>query len=388
MSKSHTLFLRHNPEINRGKLVKELIEEENLNINEKAFKGNTILHFMAMNVYKNYYNPFFSKRPRDKSKPLINENLYYYGSTYTGPAFFDDLEIFLSLGANPTLKNINNQTAFKILIEVARPYFRLEECNKYLKLLLKYYPHSEAIIEIIKETAWMTSPKFKNEQLKKYRVAIVGSTWINTELPVLLDEKLLSLECLSNLINWINNGELVELGATVAVAEELKQRFTRQVQLLKETPFLNRVISKFLAAYELDKEIILRAILQNDSKYPLLNLIDQLIQFPLVELLNQSLFNAFNSFLNEYKEYRKICEKLKAYLLPLDEAEKAVVKPIVQDINDALSENIYSVAKKSFNKSRKNNEDRYEMIERLSLFNHCSYAKFANVINELKLKRS
>ncbi|BCA94747.1 hypothetical protein TUM19329_11080 [Legionella antarctica] len=103
MSKLHDIFHNKTPTIDRSKAVQELIQRENLDINEQDENGNTILHLMVQYLFDNYYTPH-TKGP-----------FVIIGANYNGPGFLDDLEFFLSRGANPSLKNKNQINPVEML---------------------------------------------------------------------------------------------------------------------------------------------------------------------------------------------------------------------------------------------------------------------------------
>lgn len=383
MSKLHEIFLKKNPDFNHGQAIKELIQQENLDINAKDEDGNTILHLMSIHIYRNYHNPYLEKsNPEGKFIHSTGHDGYFCWTNYKGPDFLDDLELLLALGANPNLKNNQNETAINLFFTEASNFILFTHISKYFELIQQYHPDAFSMIEVLQHAAFRSSPKFRDECLAK-RLPFFCTSWIEIELIKVLDERLLPLDCLQLLVKWIDQEKLKELEASDEMIAQIRQRLISQIDCQIVYPFILDGVEQLAQFYLTHKDILLRGMLINDPRCPLFSLIDQLNHLNREQLLTKDLNELFDRILNDYNKKREICEELKAVPQSLDENECFMLKRISESLDSALNGKAYREVHQSFNEKTDYSESNNFMVLRWSLFQEYRQQSLA-VKNELE----
>ncbi|WP_131783821.1 ankyrin repeat domain-containing protein [Legionella gresilensis] len=370
MSKLHDIFHEKNSNINRSQAVKDLIQCEKLNINEQDKNGDTILHLMVKDMFDHYYNPYM-KGP-----------FYMDGVNYKGPGFLDDLEVLLAMGANPTIKNNDNLTPVDLLFTEPKKgsVVDISDLRDYFILIQKYYPHFSIIIQLIEYGAYRSSDNKKKWPESTW----VSPSWLNEILPTAIDERYLSLDCLKELIQWINKGELRKIGTKIETVNEISNRLIKQMNIQISEPFILEVVEKLVNA---PRNIILRGMLINDPICPIFNQIEHLNNFDTTNLLTKDLNKEFEALLIEYKQKYKVLNEVKAHPEPLSEEELTLLRPIAATLDNTLNYKIMPKAFKDFNMRSNSSQEQRFMETRWNLFkqNNKHYQK---VIEDLKQSKN
>ncbi|WP_419418424.1 hypothetical protein ACNVED_07615 [Legionella sp. D16C41] len=368
MTKLHDVFLKKNSDMNHGQAIYDLLKHDNLDINAQDEQGNTVLHIMAMYISSNYHNPYFHKpNPEGKFTNNTGYSGHFYMTNYQGPSFLEDLELFLRLGANPTLKNKNGQTASDLFFK--NSHFALQHLDNYFQMLQKYYPHASEIIAVINYAALRSSTYFQEKCFSQNLSFYPANPWNEEKLPNLLDERLLPLDCLEKLIKWIDSTNLSEL-ISKKTMNTIRERLNNQLNLQKSNPFLIGIMSKIATLYQTQKNTFRRAMLLNHPDYPLFDLIKQLSEVNHIEsLLNQELVDYLNQILKDYEDTRIFWEQLKVSALdPIALSEIKLIKPICENLSDILEGENQLKVTKSWNLKTDYSELRQFMAAKQHLF--------------------
>ncbi|STX29832.1 Uncharacterised protein [Legionella beliardensis] len=383
MSALHNVFLSKNRDINHGMAIQNLIRDNGLDINEQDELGNTVLHTMAIHITENYYNPYFHKsNPEGKFINSTGYSGHFYYTNYRGPTFLDDLELLIRLGADPTLKNKNGKSASELFFR--HSFFELQHLEIYFQMIQRYFPSANEIIAIINYAGFRSSPYFREECLSQ-RLSFYSKCWNEHELPKLLDERLLSLDCLEQLVKWIEENKCVHLGCE-NIFDQIKQRLNAQIKLQQSTPYFIDIMGRIEKLYHAEKNTLIRGMLLNDLSYPLLTLIQKLYEFNSIEsLLNQELYNSLNQILSDYEEKRGICESLEVTVIkPLTPEEIKLIRPICASLSNILEGKMELEAIKSWNLKTNYSELRSLMESKSHLF----YKQSKAVVDELNQRFS
>ena len=375
MTKLHEIFLNNKKDFDHGKTIKELVQREGLNINAVDEDGNSVLHIMAMHVYENYHNPYFYKVKPDLYSGFSGD---FHYTNYQGPSFFEDLEVLLSLGADPSLMNKKSETAIDLLNKLT-PFVHI---SSYFVVLQNFYPDASLLIKAIETGALLSEPRLREKCIairNTYRI----ESWINIELPKLLDARLLPMDSLETLVKWIDTGAFNELGASEKTAGEIRERLLAEIDCQKSGIFLIPVVNNLAQLYEHQKNTLIRGMLLNDP--PVYSLIEQLYQLAnLEQLLPDNLYNIVYRIVSAYEEARLHCEELKAHPEPLNVEERKVVGKITDQLLNTLNGKIEYTIARSFNKRIDYAGAKNYMASRWRLFQESSGEQSKAVVEELK----
>lgn len=335
MTLLHDVYKKINKDTNHGAVISQLVNDKKLDINSQDDNGDTVLHCMSKYVYDNYHSPFFYKSNPEGKSLSTGYNGFYHHTNYQGPDFFDDLAVFLALGADLTIKNKKGETAIDVLFENRTLFINLEDITFYFTLLQSHHPHAKAFINLIEHAAFVSTEKFNYECRVKHG-RWYTARWLDNELPQVFDERILPLDCLQSILEWIDKGSLLNLDASATTCAKLRMRIVRQINFRVNNSQIVDALAALQTVHRNNEGVALRGILRDDPACPLSHLIEQLSKRELEPFVPEKLFENLNALMISYSEKREVCKLLKVIPEPLSDDEYKILIPLCELLNEAM----------------------------------------------------